>query len=184
MFFLPGTSKTGQDLVIAACELLKKDYPGLMDHAIVVSVPLPKAIHRVDDRWLGGRLHGYAMCLNHWLRFLPAPVVLINAEWLTDCDRLRQRYRHDVATGWHPGCDCPVRYLIAHEIAHFIYVRMGKEKRRSWACPFEPGKPSRYSTTPEESFCEAFAGHIAGLQGAHFKHAATLAEPYRLQPAG
>ncbi len=183
MFFLPGTSKTGQDLVIAACGHLEKDYPGLVGRAFIISVPLPKAIHRADDRWFGGRLHGYAMCLNHWLRFLNVPVILINAEWLMDCDRLRQRYKHDVETGYHPGCECPIRYIVAHEIAHFVYVRMDREKQEEWKRSFEPGKPSGYSTTPEEGFCEAFAGYVSGLHDVHFKQAAALAEPYRLRRA-
>lgn len=174
MFFLPGITKTGQDFVTAACEYLGKDYPALTGHAIVVSVPLPNTLHWLDDRFSGGQLHGYAMCLNHWLRFLSIPVVLINAEWLMDCDRLRQRYQYDVATNYHPECGCPVRYIVAHEIAHFVYVRMGREKQEEWKRSFEPGKPSGYSGTPEEGFCEAFAGYVAGLQGVHFERAAAL----------
>ncbi|MGA9138694.1 MAG: hypothetical protein WBZ29_00615 [Methanocella sp.] len=181
MFFLPGTSKTGQNLVIAACELLKKDYPDLMDRAIVVSVPMPKAIHHADDRWLGGRLHGYAMCLNHWLRFLPYPVILINAEWLRDCGLLRQRYSHDVQAGYHPECDCPVKYIVSHEIGHYIYGRMGRERQKTWTRSFVPGKPSGYSTTPEEGFCEAFAGYVAGLQGPDFELVAALAHEHKRQ---
>ncbi len=72
------------------------------------------------------------MCLNHWLPFLPVPVILLNANWFADCEKLRERYRHDVATGYHPGGDCPARYVMAHEIAHFLYVRMGRKERKKW----------------------------------------------------
>ncbi len=136
---------------------------------------VPGALRRLDDRFCGGQLHGYAMCLNHWLRFLPVPVILLNAEWFEDEEKLSQRYRHDVATGYHPDCGCPARYLMAHEIAHFIYVRMGRKEREKWESVYEHGKPSGYSTTPEESFCEALAGSFHGLEGRHFGLAAALA---------
>lgn len=179
MLFLPGISKAGRELAIAAYERLSNEYPSLTGRAIVASIPLPKAVHWLDDRCFGGRLHAYGMCLNHWLQFLPVPVVLFNAEWLQDCETLRQRYGYDVATGYHPGCDCPVRYILYHEIAHFVYVRMGREKQTEWERSFEPGKPSGYSTTPEEGFCEAFAGYVSGQQDAHFKQAAAMAVHYR-----
>jgi hypothetical protein len=124
------------------------------------------------------------MCLNHWLRFLPVPVILLNAEWFADDERLWQRYRHDVATGYHPGCDCPVCYILAHEAAHFMYVRMRPEERKKWESVYECGKPSGYSTTPEESFCEAFAGYVGGLPSQSFEQAAALAEPYRVRRGG
>ena len=100
---------------------------------------------------------------------------MLNAEWFADEERLRERYRHDVATGYHPGCGCPARYVMAHEIAHFLYVRMGKKERKKWESVFEHGKPSGYSTTPEESFCEALAGSLDGLEGRHFGLATALA---------
>jgi hypothetical protein len=150
-----------------------------MRHAIILGVRVPGAIRRLDDRFCGGQLHGYAMCLNHWLRFLPVPVILLNAEWFEDVERLRQHYQYDVTTGYHPGGNCPARYLMAHEIAHFMYVRMGRKEREKWESVYEHGKPSGYSTTPEESFCEAFAGSVASLEGRHFKLASALAKPYR-----
>ncbi len=177
MFLLPGASKTGQHLVKSACRHLKKDYRSLVDRAVIISIPLPAAVHRLDDRYSGGKLHGYAMCLNHWLRFLPFPVILLNAEWLGDDEKLRQSYREDASSGYHPACYCPVRYIIAHEIGHYVYVQMGREKREQWKRSFEPGKPSGYSTTPEEGFCEAFAGYTAGLRGIHFERVATLIKP-------
>jgi hypothetical protein len=119
-----------------------------MKHAIVVGVPVPARIRQ---------LGGYAMCLNLWLRFLPVPVILLNARWFADGENLKQRYGYDVATGYHPDCGCPARYIIAHELAHFIYVRMKPGDRKKWEALFEPGKPSGYSTTAEEGFCEAFA---------------------------
>jgi hypothetical protein len=146
-----------------------------MRHAIILGVRVPGAVRRLDDRLCGGKLHGYAMCLNHWLPFLPVPVILLNAEWFADDERLRERYRHDVATGYHPGGDCPARYVMAHEIAHFLYVRMGRKERKKWESVYEHGKPSGYSTTPEESFCEALAGSLDGLEGRHYEMASALA---------
>ena len=64
------------------------------------------------------------MCLNHWLPFLPVPVVLINADWLDEDDQLKDRYGYDAVTNYHPDCGCPVRYIVCHEFAHFIYVNM------------------------------------------------------------
>jgi hypothetical protein len=175
MYFFANSLKSGKDPVKAACERLGQEFPALMRHAIVLGVPVPGALRRLDDRFCGGQLHGYAMCLNHWLRFLPVPVILLNAEWFEDEEKLMQRYRHDVATGYHPDCGCPAWYLMAHEIAHFMYVRMSSAERKKWECVYECGKPSGYSTTPEESFCEAFAGSFHGLKSRHFGLAAALA---------
>jgi hypothetical protein len=158
--------KSGRSQVKEACESLGRDFPALMRHAIVVGIPVPGTI-----RWLGG----YAMCLNHWLTFLPVPVILLNANWFANSEKLRERYRHDVATGYHPGGDSPARYVLAHEIAHFLYVRMGRKERKKWESVYEHGKPSGYSTTPEESFCEAFAGSLEGLEGRHYELASALA---------
>lgn len=175
MFLFAGSLKAGQDRVRIACERLGQNFPALLRHAVILGVRVPGIVRRLDDRLCGGRLHGYAMCLNHWLPFMPVPVILLNAEWLADDERLGQRYQHDVATGYHPGCDSPARYIMAHEIAHFIYVRMGKREREMWTSVYEPGVPSGYSTTPEESFCEAFAGSLDGLEGRHYKLASALA---------
>ncbi|HUL62521.1 MAG TPA: hypothetical protein VLT35_05615, partial [Methanocella sp.] len=106
MYLFTGSLRSGQASVAAACEDLRRDFPAVVARAVVVGVRLPGPVRRVDARF-GGRLNGYAMCLNHWLRFLPVPVVLLNAEWLDDGGRLRERYRHDVATGYHPDCGCP-----------------------------------------------------------------------------
>jgi hypothetical protein len=175
MYLFAGSLKSGKDPVKAACEHLGQEFPALMRHAIVLGIRVPGAIRRLDDRFCGGQLHGYAMCLNHWLTFLPVPVILLNAEWFEDGERLRQRYQYDVATGYHPDCDCPVRYVMAHEIAHFMYVRMSTAERVRWESVYEHGKPSGYSTTPEESFCEAFSGGLSGLEGRHFEMASALA---------
>jgi hypothetical protein len=146
-----------------------------MRHAVILGVRVPGVLRRLDDRLCGGRLHGYAMCLNHWLPFLPAPVILLNARWFADGELLRERYRHDVATGYHPDCGCPFTYIMAHELAHFMYVRMKPGDRKKWESAFEPGRPSGYSTTAEEGFCEAFAGSVSGLEGLHFGLASALA---------
>lgn len=114
------------------------------------------------------------MCLNHWLRFLPVPIILLNAEWFEDAEKLGQFYRNDVTTGYHPDCGCPARYIVAHEAGHFVYVRMRPEDRKKWETSFVPGKPSGYSTTAEEGFCEAFAGGVFGLSGQHFGLATAL----------
>jgi hypothetical protein len=174
MHLFTGFLKSGSAPVKAACESLGGMFPAHMRHAIVVGVPATEALLRLD-----GRLGGYAMCLNHWLRFLPVPVILLNAEWFSDDEKLRQRYGHDVATGYHPDCSCPFRYTMAHELAHFIYVRMKPEDRKTWDSRFEPGKPSGYSTTAEESFCEAFAGGFHGLEGSHFRLASALTSSLR-----
>ncbi|HEY3272150.1 MAG TPA: hypothetical protein VGJ92_00230 [Methanocella sp.] len=179
MYLFINFLKSGKAPVKAACERLGEEFPALMRHAIVLGIRVPGALRRLDDRLCGGQLHGYAMCLNHWLRFLPVPVILLNAEWFTDVERLRQRYRHDAATGYHPDCDCPARYIMAHEIAHFMYVRMERKEREKWANTYEYGKPSGYSTTPEESFCEAFAGSLSGLEGRHFELASALTSGLR-----
>jgi len=170
MLFLLHACRTGRDTIREVCGRLNAEFPAFMAHAVVVAVPVPGTLKRLD-----GRLGGYAMCLNHWLRFLPVPVILISAEWLRDDRKLQQRYRHDAATGYHPDCGGPIRYLMAHELAHFIYGRLGREKREAWKSSFEPGKPSGYSTTPEEGFCEAFAGHVAGLEGGYHERAGKLA---------
>jgi hypothetical protein len=169
MYLFTNFLKSGRTPVKAACERLEHDFPELIGHAIVIGVPVPGAIRR---------LGGYAMCLNHWLPFLPAPVILLNARWFADGEKLRQRYGYDVAAGYHPDCGCPFRYILAHELAHFLYGRMKPDARRKWGTMSEPGKPSGYGTTPEESFCEAFAGSVSGLEGKHFEQAATLAEAY------
>jgi hypothetical protein len=179
MFLFCRSLKAGQGRVKAACESLGQKFPALMRHAIVLGIRVPGAIRWLDDRFCGGRLHGYAMCLNHWLRFLPVPVVLLNAEWFADGETLGQRYRYDVATGYHPDCDCAARYIMAHEIAHFMYVRMSEAEREKWESVYEHGKPSGYSTTPEESFCEAFAGSLSNLEGRHFELASALTSGIR-----
>jgi hypothetical protein len=166
MFLFNSFLKSGRSPLKEACEGIGQDFPALMRHAIVAGIPVPGSI-----RWLGG----YAMCLNHWLPFLPVPVILLNANWFADCEMFTLRYMHDVKTGYHPGCGCPFRYVMAHELAHFIYLRMKPDDRKMWESRFEPGKPSGYSTTAEESFCESLAGGIHGLEGKHFELAAALA---------
>ena len=163
MILLLNFCRTWRDLINEACKELKAMYPEPMAHAIVASVPVPRTLPLLD-----ARLDGYAMCLNHWLRFLPVPVILLNAGWFRDGERLRHSYERSVATGYHPDCGDPVKYVMAHELAHFIYVQMGRENRKKWDMQFKPGKPSGYSTTAEESFCEAFAGSIYGRDGYHF----------------
>ncbi len=174
MYLFTRSLKAGRHRVEAACERLGHQFPALMRHAIILAVPVPGILQRLD-----GRLGAYAMCLNHWLRFLPVPVILLNAEWFTDEENLRHRYVHDVKTGYHPDCSCPARYIVAHEAGHFIYTRLNWKERERWERIFEAGKPSGYSTTPEESFCEAFAGGIACLEGPYFKLAAALARGHR-----
>ncbi|HUL62091.1 MAG TPA: hypothetical protein VLT35_03430, partial [Methanocella sp.] len=63
------------------------------------------------------------------------------------------------------------------EIAHYAYVRLEPQERKRWEATFEPGKPTGYGTTPEESFCEAFAGGVSGLKGQHYELAPMLAKP-------
>jgi hypothetical protein len=174
MHLFTGFLKSGSIPVKAACESLGQMFPAITKHAIVVGVPVPGAIRQ---------LHGYAMCLNHWLRFLPVPVILLNANWFSDSEKLRQRYGHDVATGYHPDCGCPFHYVMAHELAHSMYVRMKPEDKEKWENAYEPGKPSGYSTTAEESFCEAFAGGLYGLKGYHFTAASALARASNAAPS-
>ncbi len=173
MHLFSGFLKSGRAPVEAACGSLGQDFPAIMKHAIIVGVPVPEAIRR---------LGGYAMCLNHWLRFLPVPVILLNARWFADSEKLRQRYGYDVATGYHPDCGCPARYIIAHELAHFMYVRMKPGNRKKWETQFEPGKPTGYSTTAEEGFCEAVAGSLHGRAGHHFAAASALARASSAAP--
>jgi hypothetical protein len=177
-----GQFNARRHFVEAACASLGSRYPSLTRNAVVVGVPVQGLLGWLDRRCLWGRLGAYGMCLNHWLRFLPVPVVLINTGWLRDDARLWERYRLDVASGYHPECGCPVRYIVAHEIAHFVYGRMGREQRELWADAYEPGKPSGYSASPEESFCESFAGQFSGLSGRLFDLAAAVADPYRAAP--
>ena len=118
------------------------------------------------------------MCLNHWLPFLPVPVVLINAGWLYDHSQLKDRYLNDVSISYHPDCGCPIKYIICHEFAHFIYANMSAESRRQWEQSYEHAQPSGYSFNPEESFCEAFAGHVAGLTGKYYDEAPRFAADY------
>jgi len=56
-----------------------------------------------------------------------------------------------------------------------MYVQMGRKEREKWESVYVHGKPSGYSTTPEESFCEAFAGSLSRLEGRHFELASALA---------
>ncbi len=67
------------------------------------------------------------------------------------------------------------RYVMAHELAHFVYGRMKPEDTKEVGEHFRAGKPSGYSTTAEESFCESLAGGIDGLEGRHFELATALA---------
>ncbi|WP_424359250.1 hypothetical protein [Methanocella sp. MCL-LM] len=173
-----GTLKKAQSLVTKSCEELKVKYPLLTRRAIVAGVPIPAPIRWIDRHFFKGQLGAYAMCLNHWLPFLPMPVVLINADWLEDSDRLKDRYQKDIETSYHPDCGCPIMYIICHEFAHFIYVNMSAESRQQWEQSYEHAKPSGYSFNPEESFCEAFAGHIAGLTGKYYDEAPRFAADY------
>lgn len=155
--------RTGRNLIDETCKELKAMYSEPMARAIVAAVPVPRALRRLD-----ARLGGYAMCLNHWLRFLPVPVILLNAGWFRDGEWLQHSYERSVATGYHPDCGDPVKYILAHELAHFIYLHMGRENRKRWDMQFKPGKPSGYSITAEESFCEAFAESLYGRDSHHF----------------
>ena len=49
------------------------------------------------------------------------------------------------------------------------------DRRQQWEQSYEHAKPSGYSINPEESFCEAFAGHIAGLTGKYYDEAPRFA---------
>lgn len=173
-----GALQKTEDLVINICHDLETRYPRLLKHAIVAVIHIPKPIRWLDRRFFGNKLGAYAMCLNHWLHFLPVPVVLINDQWLGEDANLWDRYAYDVASNYHPECGCPIRYIIWHEIAHFIYVNMTPDERRKWNQIFEHQNPTGYSTNPEESYCEAFSGHLAGLKGRYYDEAPGFAVPY------
>lgn len=173
-----GAFKKSHILVIEICQKLETRYPRLLKHAVVAGIHIPKPIRWLDRRFFGNKLGAYAMCLNHWLHFLPVPVVLINDQWLGEDANLWDRYAYDVASNYHPECGCPIRYIIWHEIAHFIYVNMTPGERSMWNQIFEHQNPTGYSTNPEESYCEAFSGHLAGLKGRYYDEAPGFAVPY------
>lgn len=173
-----GALRQTRELVKSICRDLDGSYPGLLRHAVVAGIHLPKAIRRLDRRFFGNRLGAYAMCLNHWLPFLPVPVVLINAEWLGEDRSLWHRYDLDVSRNYHPECGCPIKYIVCHEIAHFIYVNLTAAKRNQWEQSFEQLCPTGYSTNAEESFCEAFSGHLAGLTGKSYDDVPRFVTPY------
>ncbi|HMK45599.1 MAG TPA: hypothetical protein VK436_03135 [Methanocella sp.] len=179
MRLLLGRANKCSRLIKSVSEELESRYPGLTARAFIAVVRVPSLLQSLDRRYFGNRLGGYSMCLNHWLPFLPGPVILINAGWLEDDEKLWRQYAIDSSCNYHPPCGCPIRYILFHELAHYIYVRMKPGERARWGRIYVHREPSGYSSSPEESFCEAFSGHMAGLKGRYYDDVEELAESYK-----
>lgn len=155
----------------------------IFDHTVVIAVPMPKSLSVLCKKLIGNDLMAYGMCVNHWVPQLPFPLVLLNAGWFGDAEKVKSQYDSDAQCGWHPKLSNAAAYVLSHEAGHFLYAKIGNKRQAEWYKAYieiaaKRPLPSGYSTSAEECFCEVFSMYYEGAESVYVKSLVEITNGY------